>query len=105
MTTNDFKFVCNAFSLQMVNASCYKLAVTPLNADEFNVLKSTCTSAVGHKDTATVLGVEMNRVNVSLEIGDKVLVAQLTGGRLPEGATTLPEGFSFKYFVVEVLRP
>lgn len=101
----DFKFICNAFSLQMITASCYKLAVTPINEFDFNVLKADVPSAVGHKDTATVLNVPMNRANVALEIGDKVLVAQLTGGRLPEGATTLPEGFSFKYFVVEVLQP
>lgn len=105
MTTNDFKFVCNAFSLQMVTANCYKLAVTPISEFDFNILKVDVPSAVGHKDTAAVLNVPMNRVNVSLNIGDKVLVAQLIGGRLPEGATTLPEGFSFKYFVVEVLRP
>jgi hypothetical protein len=27
----------------------------------------------------------------------------LVGGRLPEGATTLPEGFSFTFVKVEVL--
>lgn len=59
-------------------------------------------SAIGHADTAAVLGVEMNRVNVSLAIGDTAYVAQLQGGRLPEGSTTLPEGFAFKYLKVEI---
>jgi putative Ca2+/H+ antiporter (TMEM165/GDT1 family) len=39
------------------------------------------------------------------EIGDKTqiaTVAQLQGGRLPEGVTTLPEGFSFKYLKVTI---
>lgn len=60
-------------------------------------------SAVGHADTAAVLGVPMNRVSVRLRKGDVAYVAQLVGGRLPEGSTTLPEGFSFKYLKVEVL--
>jgi hypothetical protein len=45
----------------------------------------------------------MNRVNVTLRKGDTAFVAQLQGGRLPEGCTTLPEGFSFKFVKVEVL--
>ena len=101
----DFKFVCNAFSLQMVVPKCYKLSVTPINKEDFDVLKSTCPSAVGHQDTAHLLGVAFNRANVKLNFGDKILVAQLMGGRLPEGATTLPEGMTIEHFVVEVLRP
>ena len=61
------------------------------------------TSAIGHADTARVLGVEMNRINVTLKKGDVAYVAQLQGGRLPEGSTTLPEGFKFKYVKVEVM--
>ena len=65
--------------------------------------ESDLVSAVGHQDTACVLGVEMRRVNVTLRKGDTAFVAQLQGGRLPEGSTTLPEGFSLKFFKVEVL--
>lgn len=54
-------------------------------------------SAVGHADTAAVLGVEANRVSIKLEDGVELLVAQLQGGRLPEGSTTLPEGFAFSW--------
>lgn len=60
-------------------------------------------SAIGHQDTANVLGVPMNRVNVKLYPGDTAYVAQLIGGRLPEGTTTLPEGFRFKFIKVTVL--
>jgi hypothetical protein len=49
-----------------------------------------------------VLGVEPNRINVHLSKGDVAYVAQLQGGRLPEGSTTLPKGFSFKYIKVIV---
>jgi hypothetical protein len=59
-------------------------------------------SAVGHADTAAVLGVQCNRVNVALEKGDTCFVAQLVGGRLPEGSTTLPEGFAFKFLEVNI---
>ena len=36
------------------------------------------------------------------EHGDTLYVAQLMGGRLPEGTTKLPEGFWFKFFKVTV---
>lgn len=65
--------------------------------------ESDLVSAIGHQDTANVLGVEMRRINVTLKRGDTAFVAQLQGGRLPEGSTTLPEGFSFKFIKVEVL--
>ena len=62
----------------------------------------TLVSAIGHQDTANVLGVQMNRVNVSLASGDVAYVAQIVGGRLPEGSTTLPDGFMFKFVKVTV---
>lgn len=65
--------------------------------------ESDLVSAIGHQDTANVLGVEMNRTNVTLKKGDIAFVAQLQGGRLPEGSTTLPDGFDFKFIKVEVI--
>ena len=59
-------------------------------------------SVVGHQDTANVLGVAFNRVSVKLTKGDVLYVAQIVGGRLPEGCTTLPEGFTFKFLKVTV---
>lgn len=70
---------------------------------EIESLPEGLTSAVGHADTAAVLGVECNRINVSLNPGDVAFVAQLQGGRLPEGCTQLPDGFSFKFIRVDVL--
>jgi hypothetical protein len=89
--------VTNAFSLQM-------LAETPATIDieEVAELPEGLESAIGHADTARVLGLPHNRVNVVLYPGDILYVAQLQGGRLPEGATTLPEGFSFKFLRVNV---
>ena len=70
--------------------------------EEVDELPDGLTSAIGHQDTANVLGVPMNRVNVHLSEGDVAYVAQLQGGRLPEGSTTLPDGFSFKFIKVSV---
>lgn len=90
------QYLLNAFSLQMVQAPCV------VRVEEVTALPAGLTSAIGHADTAAVLGVEMNRINVALAAGDVAYVAQLQGGRLPEGSTTLPEGFSFKFLKVTV---
>jgi hypothetical protein len=90
-------FLLNAFSLQMLP----EFPAT-VKFEEVESLSEGLESAVGHADTAAVLGVEMRRVHVTLEKGDTFYVAQLVGGRLPEGCKTLPEGFSFKFFRGEV---
>lgn len=93
------KYLLNAFSLQMVQPPCVAVFT------EVDSLPEGLTSAIGHQDTANVLGVPMNRINVSLSAGDVAYVAQLQGGRLPEGTVTLPEGYSFKFIKVRVLSP
>lgn len=105
-------YLGNAFSLQMVDTAQKNLvSIIPLNKDDFKKeLEGGFTSAVGHADTAAVLTNELdmqidtNRIFVSLKKGDTLLVAQLTGGRLPEGTTTLPDGFRFSYLKVELVR-
>ena len=90
-------YLINAFSLQMLTAF-------PSNVkfEEVDKLPDGLVSAIGHQDTANVLGVQMNRVNITLSKGDVAYIAQLQGGRLPEGSTTLPEGFTFKYIKVTI---
>ena len=105
-------YLANAFSLQMLNnlRTTQQIEVTPITKEMvIEVLKNNrFVSCVGHIDTANVLTqelsltVEMNRVNVSLTKDDTLIVAQLVGGRLPEGCVTLPEGFNFKFFVVNL---
>ena len=73
-----------------------------VNFEEIDSLPDGLTSAIGHADTAAILGVPMNRINVKLSKGDVAYVAQLQGGRLPEGSTKLPDGFSFKFIKVTV---
>jgi hypothetical protein len=91
-----YMFLLNAFSLQMIDFP------SEVCFTEVKELPSGLESAVGHADTANVLGVPCNRINVHLNKGDVAFVAQLVGGRLPEGSTTLPEGFHFKFIKVEV---
>lgn len=97
-------YLGNAFSLQMVadNAIICKVEVSPeqvpVNAE----------SIIGHKDTAavvsTILGREVpcNRASVMLDDEDTLYVAQVVGGRLPEGATTIPDGMELKFYRITV---
>lgn len=58
-----------------------------------DVLPEDLTSAIGHQDTANVLGVQRNRINVRINKGDIACVAQLQGGRLPESSSEDRKGF------------
>jgi hypothetical protein len=97
MNGNTNSYLLNAFSFQMIADFPASFSV-----EEVETLPEGLVSAIGHADTAAVLGVEMRRVNVTLRRGDVAYVAQLQGGRLPEGSTTLPEGFSFRFLRVSV---
>ena len=91
-------YLSNAFSLQMLTSFPTTLNISECSKEE--ALSPSNISVVGHPDTAAVLGVKFNRVSLTLNHGDTLYVAQLQGGRLSEGATTLPAGFSFKYLKI-----
>lgn len=100
-------YLGNAFSLQMLELNEeVNVSVSPVCSSE--VATSNFTSIIGHEDTASVLSsmlmmeVPFNRASVSLKEGDILYVAQLTGGRLPEGSTTLPSGFNIKFLKVTI---
>ena len=103
-------YLLNAFSLNMLagNADIHVRVVSLKTARN---LASTAVSAVGHADTAAVFAdvlgvpVDCNRVSVTLEDGDVAIVGQYSGPRLPEGATSLPEGATIKWLVVAVRKP
>ena len=104
------KYLSNAFSLQMVTDHLENgvniHAETADMAEVAEAMVDGAKSAIGHTDTAAVVSnmlgqnVPAQRVNISLAKGDILYVAQLTGGRLPEGSTTLPEGFSITFVKV-----
>jgi hypothetical protein len=63
-------------------------------------------SCVGHADIASVLSVligvnvPVNRVSVSLQPGDQLVVGQYVGPRLPEGCKELPKESRIEWYVV-----
>ena len=97
-------YLGNAFSLQMVadNAIICKVEVAP------EEIPAEAVSIIGHADTAavvsTILGrdVPCNRASVMLSDEDVLYVAQVVGGRLPEGATTIPDGMELKFYRITV---
>ena len=100
-------YLGNAFSLQMLDVTVANTVnIVPLTIGE--IAGSDFVSVIGHTDTANVVSnilkrdVPANRASVRLERGDVLYVAQVTGGRLPEGATMLPEGFSLAFLKVTI---
>lgn len=100
------KYLSNAFSLQMLSGDSL-ISTAEIQPEEIS--REDFLSVIGHADTANVLSgilnrdVPCNRQNVTLKAGDVLYVAQLTGGRLPEGSKNLPEGFSFKFIKVTLM--
>lgn len=99
----------NAFSLQMLAVDAQLEVKTLTTQEAFEILSNGFESAVGHKDTAQVIGdtlgltVPENRINVTLDTETVLIVGQVTGGRLPEGATSLPEGVKIVFKKVELI--
>jgi len=98
-------YLSNAFSLQMCSENA-TICKERISAEDIPADSHSC---VGHADTAAVLSkmlghdVPMNRENIVLDLGDILYVAQVVGGRLPEGATTLPEGVEIRFYRITVL--
>ena len=103
-------YILNAFSLNMIVGNA-DVVVREVSQKVAAILADACVSAVGHADTAAVFGsvlgvpVPCNRATVALKDGDVALVGQYSGPRLPEGATSLPEGAAIKWVVVGVNAP
>ena len=105
------QYIANAFSLQMIGNLVKEggVNISFTEISDLNEIKESETiSAVGHPDTAAVISnllgkeVPANRISISLQKGDILYVAQIMGGRLPEGCKTLPENFSMKFYKVEI---
>lgn len=99
------RILANAFSIQMLTGS----GLANFEEIQPNDIPNDVVSAIGHQDTAMVLSnllgfeVPVNRINVVLDHDTELYVAQLMGGRLPEGCTQLPDGFSFKFYRVTLV--
>ncbi len=102
-------YIGNAFSLNMLaNLEGAEVEFKGIEIDE--VPARDCESIVGHSSTASLfsalLGVEVaeNRATYTLAAYDLLYVGQYSGPRLPEGATSLPEGASLKWYQVRIVR-
>lgn len=100
-------YISNAFALSMVtDGATIRTRVVDLPAVARKL--NNPVSVVGHADTARVfeamLGIPVahNRATISITPADTLYVGQLVGGRLPEGATTLPDGFEIKWVCVQI---
>ena len=100
-------YLSNAFSIQMLDGANNTVKFQQVNVEDID--QTDLVSVLGHADIANVassiLGREykMNRVSTKLSKGDTMYVCQVIGGRLPEGATTIPEGMSIQFYKVEIL--
>ena len=104
--------ICNSFSLSMLPewVAEGQVKFKRLTLDEARNWVSNWgyISAVGHADVAAIysqqLGVyiPVNRLKAGFAPGitEEILVGQYTGPRLPEGATTLPEGAEIQWILV-----
>lgn len=99
----------NAFSANMIAEFPASVGFTEIGSAVARwELSGELHSAVGHADTAAVfakvLGIPVpcNRETVTLHAGQLAILGQYSGPRLPEGATTLPEGARIKWLLVEV---
>jgi hypothetical protein len=105
-------YVSNAFSINMLERKSQLIQFLPCSVEDARLELEGCEiiSAIGHTDTAAVVSAMLetplpaNRISVKLAPGDGLLVAQLTGTRLPEGATKLPEGASIEFWIVSMIQ-
>lgn len=105
--------LANAFSLNMLDvpmSSTARVEFTRISTKHAgNLVRDYYTvCAIGHTDTMAVVNNDLctefqaNRMTVSLEQGDTLVVAQYKGPRLEEGTKELPEGATIEYYLVEL---
>lgn len=71
----------------------------------------TIVHAVGHEQTVQLANKQLGqdavkyaRISVQLQSGDDLVLCQYIGPRLPEGATTLPEGAEIRWYYAIYLK-
>jgi hypothetical protein len=108
------RYLSNAFSLNMVfGRSLVQSEPISLEAARRLLAADGVVNAIGHVDTDLVvrdlLGVsgldEGQRLSLVLNPGDELIVAQYRGPRLPEGATSLPEGATIEFLLIFLHSP
>ena len=103
-------YLTNAFSLNMLSSSESIIKIKEVSKEQTkNILGDDYTNAIGHTDLANVVANDLNiditanRITVTIQPKDTLVVAQYRGPRLAEGTTILPPGATIKYYVLEVI--
>jgi hypothetical protein len=110
--------ILNAFSIQMLPEWGSQVSIKRISTGAAKgIVKSwrdSVQSHIGHIDTASVLsdmlGIDIPVCRDNCEMqkspngNEQYIVAQLVGGRLPEGTTQLPEGYEFRFFEITILK-
>ena len=96
------KYLLNAFSLSMLPPGNRLVSVEDITLQEAReeLHEGSLFNAIGHADTDSIVRGLLDikallpgvRLSIVLEPEDCAIVAQYSGPRLPEGATSLPEG-------------
>jgi hypothetical protein len=103
-------YLCNAFSLNMLESLNAEIGVRPLEVEDVRDLQRLVglESAVGHEDLAPLFSemlgfpVPYNRATLALKPGERLVVGQYRGPRLPPGAKTLPGGAVIEWALVVI---
>lgn len=102
-------YLINAFSVNQLATFPVRVHIEHLNIHEAKgLVDKGFSSAVGHADTAALfsdqLGVTVtcNRCSISLRPGDRALLGQYRGARLPLGASSLPTGCTIEWFLIRI---
>jgi hypothetical protein len=102
-------YITNAFSLNMLSEEVGMVRIVR-NPDVKKYFESAVVPAIGHENTAQLVEKEFglnqnlfNRCTVAMQPGDRAVIFQYSGPRLPEGATELPVGAKIVPVVVEAI--
>ena len=92
---------CNGVtSAEITFGKSYHRQIGIRNENLFNVVKSTLAS-IGRIEF--VEQDDSRAMPSTLVDGDTLIVVQLSGGRLPEGVTSLPDGYSLTFYKIQLM--
>jgi hypothetical protein len=104
-------YISNAFSLQMIPdggiIDVNKITIERVHGILKIVNNDEVEGVIGHEDTANVvnaiLGIDLPHARKSIVLDEEslLIVAQVTGGRLPVGCNKLPEDCKLEFYLVE----
>ena len=104
-------YLLNGFSFLMSQLDAGTIDYEFISSEEARSMCLNATPKVGQKNLAKVLSnefgfpVEYNPGNIELKHGDEIIVAYITGKKLPDTATTLPRNVVIEYVRADISAP